>query len=62
MLKEICIKELIPNNFYLNELKLNNIRKSYSENNQSSLPPILVGVIDEEYAFIRWTFKNYGSL
>ena len=52
MLKEVYIKELIPNNFYLNELKVDSIRKAYSENNQSNLPPILVGLIDGECALL----------
>lgn len=52
MLKEVYIKELIPNNFYINESKLNNAREAYSMNNQESLPPILVGIIDKEYALI----------
>lgn len=52
MLKEVYIKELIPNNFYINESKLNKVREAYSMNNQDSLPPILVGIIDKEYALI----------
>ncbi|MCR1850881.1 hypothetical protein [Paraclostridium sordellii] len=52
MLKEINIKELIPNNFYINELKLNSVRKAYSMNTQNNLPPILVGIINKEYALL----------
>ena len=61
MLKEIYIKELIPNNFYINELKLNNIRKAYNMNSQSSLPPILIGIIGEEYALLDGHSRTMGA-
>lgn len=51
-MKEVYIKELIPNNFYISESKLNKVREAYGINNQDSLPPILVGIIGEEYALI----------
>ncbi|MEG2985712.1 MAG: hypothetical protein RR835_13495 [Peptostreptococcaceae bacterium] len=61
MLKEINIKELIPNNFYINESKLNSVRKAYSINKQNSLPPILVGIIDEEYALLDGHSRTMGA-
>lgn len=61
MLKEICIKELIPNNFYINELKLNNIRKAYNANIHSKFPPILVGIIGEEYALLDGHSRVMGA-
>lgn len=61
MLKEIYISELIPNNFYINEFKLNNIRKVYSIENQSDLPPVLVAVIGNEYSLIDGHSRVMGA-
>lgn len=61
MLKEICIKELIPNNFYINELKLNNVREAYNTNIQSKIPPILVGIIGDEYALLDGHSRAMGA-
>lgn len=61
MLKEISIKELIPNNFYINESKLNSVRKAYSMNTQNNLPPILVVIIDEEYALLDGHSRTMGA-
>lgn len=51
-LLSIPIEDLIPNNLYLNEDKVNSVRQAYANNNQEALPPITVGVIGEEYSLI----------
>jgi hypothetical protein len=61
MLKEINIKELIPNNFYINELKLNSIRKAYNTNSHAKFPPVLVGMIGEEYALLDGHSRVMGA-
>lgn len=52
ILKELPIKELRPNNFYINKDKLEKIRKIYNEDKKPVFPPVLVGIIDGEYALI----------
>lgn len=61
MLREMYIKELIPNNFYINEFKLNNIREVYNMSKQGELPPVLVAIIGEEYALIDWHTRVMGA-
>lgn len=51
-LLSVLIKNLIPNNFYLNEDKVKSVRQAYESNNQRVLPPVTVGVIGEEYSLI----------
>lgn len=51
-LLNVSIKELIPNNFYLNEDKVESIRQIYNNNNEKVLPPIIVGIINGEYSLI----------
>lgn len=58
ILKELPIKELIPNNFYINKDKLEKIRKIYSEDENPVFPPVLVGIINGEYCLI----DGYGCL
>ena len=43
ILKEVPIKELRPNNFYINKDKLEKIRKIYTEDKNPVFPPVLVG-------------------
>lgn len=50
--KKIAINILVPNNFYINEEKLKNVRNAYRENKAISLPPVLVGIIENDYALI----------
>lgn len=52
ILKELPIKKLRPNNFYINKDKLEKIRKIYNEDKNPVFPPVLVGIIDGEYALI----------
>lgn len=52
ILKELPIRDLIPNNFYINKEKLEKIRIIYSEDKNPVFPPVLVGIINEEYVLI----------
>lgn len=52
ILKELPIRDLIPNNFYINKEKLEKIRNIYSEDKNPVFPPVLVGIINGEYALI----------
>lgn len=52
ILKELLVRELIPNNFYINKEKLEKIRNIYSDDKNPVFPPVLVGVINEEYVLI----------
>lgn len=66
LVKEVEIMKLIPNNLYLNGDKIEKIKKGYDRNKILCLPPILVGIIDNEMALIdghsrTWVAYNNGK-
>lgn len=48
----VVIKELRPNNWYVNRAKLDRVRVAWTEGQQSSLPPVLVTKIDGDLSLI----------
>lgn len=51
-IEEVDILSLIPNNLYLNEVKIESVKKGYDSDNVLLIPPILVGIIDNELSLI----------
>ncbi|NIP55706.1 MAG: hypothetical protein GWO26_27715, partial [Phycisphaerae bacterium] len=50
-----------PNNWYINQAKLESVRKVWQEKTQDRLPPVLVTEIDESLSLIDGHARTYGA-
>ena len=62
MTKYVNIDSLRPNNWFLDKSKLENIRDIWNRGNQSSLPPVVVTLIDNELSLIDGHCRAFVAL
>jgi hypothetical protein len=62
MIRHLGLSQLRPNNWFLNRVKLENIRNIWSEGRQHQLPPVEVALIDNEYTLIDGHCRAYVAL
>ena len=61
-LKWVELTTLRPNNWYVNETKLQRVREAWRKGERASLPPVLVTEIDGEPSLIDGHARAYAAL
>lgn len=61
MLKVVNLKDLRPNNWFINRAKLERVREAWLNGQQDILPPILVSEIDGTLALIDGHSRAYAA-
>lgn len=59
--QQVAILDLKPNNWYINQAKLDNVRKAWQEQRQDKLPPVLVSEIDGSLSLIDGHARTYAA-
>lgn len=57
----VDLKDLRPNNWYINRSKLDRVRDAWSEGDQDRLPPVLISEIDGTLAIIDGHSRAYAA-
>lgn len=60
-LERISLLELRPNNWYINQEKLEHIRAAWDNGEQEELPPVLVSEIDGELSLIDGHSRAFAA-
>lgn len=60
-MQSVCLKDLRPNNWFISRVKLDRVRRAWSEGSQNGLPPILVTRIDGELSLIDGHSRAYAA-
>jgi 8-oxo-dGTP diphosphatase len=58
-IKNLKIDQLIPNNLYLNQSKIDHVEACYHNKENDQLPPVLVTMIEGAYALIDGHSRTY---
>ncbi len=58
----VNINSLRPNNWYINQQKLDNVRVAWQNGQQDQLPPVLVTTIDGELSLIDGHSRTFAAL
>lgn len=59
--QQVNILSLRPNNWYINQAKLDSVRGAWQNGNQTELPPVLVTRIDQEFSLIDGHARTYAA-
>jgi hypothetical protein len=59
--EQVIILALRPNNWYINEAKLNRVREAWQQGSQDKLPPVLVTEIDGSLSLIDGHARTYAA-
>lgn len=57
----VRIIELRPNNWYINQAKLDHVREAWQHGSQKNLPPVLVTEIDGSLSLIDGHARTYAA-
>jgi len=60
-MKSVRLLELRPNNWYINQEKLERVRTAWENGEQNELPPVLVAEIDGELSLIDGHSRAYAA-
>ena len=61
-MKLVKLMDLRPNNWYINQAKLDSARKAWKNGTGEKLPPVLVTEIDGELSLIDGHSRTYAAL
>ncbi|UCC61793.1 MAG: ParB-like nuclease domain-containing protein [Anaerolineae bacterium] len=59
--QQVRIMDLRPNNWYINQAKLDKVREAWQSGTQDLIPPVLVTVIDGSLSLIDGHARTYAA-